>query len=423
MTEAFLQYIWKHRLFDSENLKTVEGQKITVHSTGQHNTDSGPDFFDARLTIGDTLWAGNVEVHVNSSDWLAHGHQHDKAYNNVILHVVANHNGDVKQTDGLEICTVVLSFPKQLQNNYQRLLDAETWIPCEHQVAEVDSFMIRYWLGQLAVIRLERKTIYTERILQRNVNNWEETFYQQLARSFGFSVNADPFEQLAISLPQNILAKNKGNQISIEALLFGQAGFLDEDAPLPDAYYQELQNEYIFLRKKYNLNPLQRHQWKFMRLRPVNFPTVRIAQFAGLIYRSQQMFSKVREAESVEELKEIFQQQPSSYWETHYNFFKESVTKSKTIGKTSIQSILINTVVPILFAFGKHKEEAKYRERALRFLEEIESETNHIVKKWKKLGIKTRSASDTQALIELKSMYCDGKKCLACPIGNKLVNS
>lgn len=421
MTEELLHYIWKFRLFNQIDLTTTEGESVEIIKVGSHNTDSGPDFFNAKIKIGKTVWAGNVEVHVNASDWEKHAHQKDKAYDNIILHVVYNADKKIKRENRDYIPTIELKnkLLSEVIKNYNKLNNSFSWIPCEKQINETPSIIINSTLDKLLLERLELKSQTIIQALQLNKNNWEETFYQILARSFGFKTNAEPFELIAKSLPINVLAKHKNNLFQIEALLFGQAGMLDEYHS--DKYALTLQNEYTFLRQKFKLKSIENHLWKFLRLRPANFPTIRIAQFASLVYQSSHLFSKILEAEKIKELKNLFQTSVSEYWQTHYNFGKPSTKKNKTLGDDSIDIIIINTIVPFLFVYGKYKKEEKFVERALYFLENMDAENNSIIQKWERAGIAAKSAYDTQALLQLKNEYCVNKKCLQCNIGNHLL--
>ncbi|MCB2197575.1 MAG: DUF2851 family protein [Bacteroidetes bacterium] len=419
MKEEFLHYIWKYQLFSNSALKTTHNKSVQIIKPGMHNHDSGPDFFNAKIKIEDTIWAGNVEIHINSSDWYKHNHQDDGAYNNVVLQVVYTHDKDITRANGETIPTVELCFDKKLLDNYETLIQQETWIPCEHDLNKVDSFTIQNWIEKLAVERLEEKSDRIYDLLKQTNNSWEEAFYIQLARNFGFKLNAEPFEQLTKSLPLTYLAKHKDNLFQIEALLFGQAGFLDENEG--DEYFQKLKQEYLYLKKKFNLKGIERHLWKFLRSRPGNFATIRIAQFAQLIHRSAALFSKVLQTENVKEFYTLFYIVPSDYWENHYQFNKESVKKSKSLGKSAIDILLINTIIPFLFVYGKAKGLIDLQNRAIEFLEAIKPEKNSIITKWSNLGIKSASAFETQALIQLKNRYCNHKKCLNCQIGNSLI--
>lgn len=431
MTEEFLHYIWKYRLFDSYNLTTISGEKISVIKTGDHNTDSGPDFFDARIKIDKTLWAGNVEIHINSSSWKKHNHQEDNAYNNVILHVVYNDDAIAKNANGLSIPTLVLKdkFDKKLYHRYNEFIENKAWIPCENQIAEVDEFVKKNWLERLAAERLERKSKIILDDLKLYNNDWSEVFYIHLAKNFGLKINAEPFTLLAKSLPFSILSKHKDNLQQMEALLFGQAGFLHDEADAsPNLhneegayYYFYLKKEYGFLKKKYSLEPMDVYLWKFLRMRPIAFPTIRISQFAMLLYKSDSLFSKITEARTIEQLLQLFNVNATEYWNTHYTLGKSSPKKIKRLGKDTIYSIIINTVIPFLFLYGKQKANSEYTERALKFLETLPSEKNSILVHFKKLDFKNNSALEGQSLLEMKNEYCSGKKCLNCSIGNYLL--
>ncbi len=423
MNEEFLHYIWKFKLFNQFDLFTIDNEQVEIIKVGQHNSDAGPDFFNAKIKVGDTLWAGNVEVHINASDWQKHNHQNDNAYDNIILHVVFNADIVLKRISGETIPTIELKdkISEKVIQNYLYFKSNKDWIPCEKQIAAVPPFIVNSTIDKLLLERLERKSKTIIDNLALNTNNWEETFYQLLARNFGFKTNAEPFELLAKSLPSLIIAKHKSSLLQIEALLFGQAGFLDEH--YEDAYLQKLQNEYVFLKQKYKLKSIDKHLWKFLRLRPVNFPTIRISMFANLVYNSTHLFSKIIEMESYNELKKLMNVEASVYWHTHYIFDKESKHKIKHLGNDSINTILINTIVPFLFVYGKQKDNEKYVERALKFLEQTEGEKNSIITKWKVLGISAETAYSTQALLQLKNEYCTNKKCLNCSVGNYLLKN
>lgn len=421
MTEEFLHYLWKYKRYNSANLATQNGEAIQVVKQGEHNTDAGPDFFNSKLKIGKTLWAGNVEIHIRSSDWKRHNHQSDKAYDNVILHVVYQHDEKLYRKTGEELPTLELKgkFDDQIFKKYLQFRASKAWIPCAPQLKSVESFTLNTWLDRMLVERLERKSGAILESLEVNKNNWEETFYQQVARSFGFKVNSEPFELLARSIPNSILAKHKNSLFQVEALLFGQAGLLDKQ--FTDTYPQYLQTEYAFLCKKYKLTPLDPSVWKFLRLRPFNFPTIRIAQFAALIFNSVHLFSKVIETNKPAALKKLFSVKASEYWETHYTFDKKSAKSVKSIGPDGVNNIIINTIVPFLFVYGKSKAEEKYVDLSLALLEKIEPENNSIIDKWEQFGVKTKSAYQTQALLQLKNEYCSNKRCLECAVGAKLL--
>jgi len=422
MKEDFLQFIWKHGLFRKIDLKTTDGKPLEIISSGQLNSDSGPDFFNAKIRIGDTTWAGNIEIHQKSSHWYRHRHNTDAAYDNVILHVVELNDSPVlikSQT----LPTLVISYPPEILENYEQLLRSAKWIACEDQISEYDPFLIRFWFSSLMIERLQSKTGDILNILEQTKNNWNETFYRLLARNFGMKTNALPFEMLAKSLPLQILSKHKNDLFQLEALLFGQSGLLNETL-LGDDYYLSLRNEYSYLYKKYNLSGIESHLWKFMRLRPINFPTIRIAQLAMLIHHSSALFSHILETEDLEELRKLFDVSASGYWDTHYSFNKISKNNhSKKLGDTAFNNLLINTIVPLLFVYGDQHLDQAMKDRALMMLEKLAPESNQIIRKWSELGIESRTAFETQALLQLKNNYCEHKKCLNCQLGAKIISS
>ena len=419
MKEDFLHFIWKHRLFSKSNLKAVSGEKLEIISTGTHNFDSGPDFFNARIRIGDTIWAGNVEIHTKASDWYLHRHNHDESYNNVILHVVETADREVLVNEKVLPC-LVLNYPEKLKENYFQLLQSEQWIACQDRFRLVDPFDVKFWMGALLSERLLSKTDEIRFLLQQNKNDWNETFYQLLARNFGMKTNALPFELLAKATPLGILGKHKNSLFQIEALLFGQSGLLNEEL-IGDDYFLKLREEYSFLYKKYKLNPVEAHLWKFMRLRPVNFPTIRIGQFAQLICKSTALFSKILETENLKSLELFFDVESSEYWDNHYRFNKTSKKTSKKLGSSAFQNIVINTIAPVLFVYGDINAKYELKDRALRFLDELPAENNSIIDGWEQLGVRVKSAFETQALLQLKNFYCKNKKCLDCRLGIKII--
>ncbi|NOX45739.1 MAG: DUF2851 family protein [Chlorobi bacterium] len=420
MTEEFLHYIWKFKLYGLP-VKLVTGEQISILETGQHNFNSGPDFFNAKIKIGKTLWAGNVEIHIKSSDWFAHKHQNDKAYDNIILHVVYENDKNIKRKNGESIPVVEMKgvINRALFERYQVFMTAKTGIPCQTHIHEVDRFIINNWLDRLLVERLEQKATEVDERLKFNGNNWEQTLYEFMARNFGFKVNAVPFELLSQSLPLIYLGKHKNNKHQIEALLFGQAGLLSGNCN--DEYFVDLKKEYEFLKRKFSLIPIDPHLWRFMRLRPSNFPTIRIAEFADLIFKSSHLFSNILECEKFSNLLPLFDVKPSTYWDNHYTFGKESTKRKKKLGKAAIHLIAINTIIPFVFIYGRIKNEQKYIDRALKFLDQIPGESNSIVKKWEEMGMGTQTAFNTQALLQLKNSYCNKKRCLDCSIGNALL--
>ena len=422
-TEDFLHYIWKFRLFDRINLQTTTGEELEVYSAGLHNSDAGPDFHNARLRIGTTVWAGNVELHISSSDWKKHNHSFDNAYNNVILHVVYRDDEPLILSDGRTVPTLELHsrISPDLYNRYHQLVFGQQQIiPCEGSIQTVDEMTIKNWLTRVLIERLEKRAAHVIAALDNNRGDWEETFYQFLAANFGFKTNALPFELLAKSLPQQILAKHKNNPEQIEALIFGQAGFLVDD--LADEYPKRLKHEYLFLQKKYKLVPVEKHLWKFMRMRPQNFPTVRLAQFSALIVQSNHLFSKVLDIRDVTGLRKLFTDiKVDEYWNDHYRFDTASKPLPKNLGQSSIDILLLNTFTLFLFSYGQHNKLEYYVSRSLKLLENLPAEQNSITAAFAELNVKAQSAFESQALIELKNNYCNYKKCLHCGIGNKIL--
>jgi len=423
MTERFLHYLWKMKLLHNDDLKTSGGEDVQIIVAGEHNSDAGPDFLNARVKIAGTLWAGNVEIHLKSSDWILHHHQSDKAYDNIILHVVYENDSGISRMDGSPIPCLEIKglFDAGLYETYQGLMRNPSWIPCERHLKKVEPIIIDQWLYRMMVERLEEKVQPIFQALEENHHNWEETFYQFLAQAFGSKVNSGPFNLLARSLPVKVLAKHKNNLFQLEALLFGTAGFLDEK--FSDEYPNQLRKEFNFLKKKYNLQPLKKHLWKFLRLRPANFPTVRLAQLAQLVFKSTHLFSKILETADVRSIASFFEAEPSDYWINHYRFDKISSNKKKSFGDTSIDLLLVNTIAPFLFVYGKLRGEEEYITRSLQLLEDIPAEKNNITNGWQQLGIKGRSAFDSQALLQLRNNYCKNYRCLDCAIGHKILLS
>ncbi len=420
MKEDLLYFIWKNLPFTLNGLNTTGGEKIEVISPGEFNRDAGPDFFNAKVRIGDTIWAGNVEMHIKSSDWLAHKHDGDRTYDNVILHIVTNDDKPITNSKGQQIPTITIKYPDALEWKLMNLTSSGKWIPCEESFASFDSFSTRMWLESLMIERLEQKTAQVFDLVNGAQGSWEEAFYQSVARSFGLKANALPFELLAKSTPLKVLGKHKDNLFQVEAILFGQSGLLNNIVN-PDTYTSSLQKEYKYLQHKFNLSPIDGHLWKFLRMRPTAFPTIRIAQFAKLIHKSTSLFSKIIEVYDIKEIIKLFQVNTSEYWETHYTFGKESKSTKKRIGADTISIIAINTLVPFIFAYGISKSQNNLKDKAIKLLETIKPESNSIIDKFTDLGVAAESAYDTQALIHLKSNYCDSKKCLYCHLGAKLL--
>jgi hypothetical protein len=418
--EDFLHYLWKYALYETDELLTESGENVRVMNAGQHNKDAGPDFLNAKIQIGEQIWAGNIEIHRKASDWHKHGHYKDKAYNNVILHVTTDSDAETHTESGRKLAVAELKFNPKLFNNYKEYLDSSQRPMCRNDLKLIDSFTLNNWLEVLLFERFERKTEDFRRLLNYTDNHWEEAFYIFLASAFGAKVNAAAFELTAKSLPSIILGKHKNNLFQIEALLLGQAGLLqsiqsDEDYPAA------LKKEYDFLRKKFKLKPVEGHLWKYLRIRPANFPDIRIAQFALLVHRSVHLFSKILEARNVKELQRMFDITLSDYWDTHYRIGKESPRRIKRFGKQAQTSVIINTLIPVLFFYGKQKALPEYQERAVEFLEALPPESNRIIRQWKEAGISAKNAAQSQALLQLHKVYCSPKRCLDCRIGNQLI--
>ena len=420
MTEEFMHYLWKFKLA-GVNHELTSGEPLLIMDPGSHNRDGGPDFFNARVRIGGTIWAGNVELHIRSSDWARHGHQHDDAYGNVILHVVYMDDAKVTDRHGNPFPTLALNGKVNAHTFgiYQQLMINRSWIPCAHLVSGVSRMVMTNWLDRMVAGRFDRKAQEIEGLLKTNNNDWAGAFYLHLARSFGFKVNAVPFDLLARYTPLKIIRKHRENLFQLEALLFGQAGMLS--LPHRSRYFLSLKKEYTFLKGKYNLYAVEPHLWKYLRMRPLNFPTLRIAQFAALLHRSDSLFGDILGLESPDAVLELLQARPSDYWNGHYSFKSRSPITEKKLGTHSCHSVIINSVVPFLYTFGKRKNKPAVVERSLKFLDQLPAESNSIVDRWKELGVSARSAYISQALIELKSRCCARKRCLECAIGNVLM--
>ncbi len=420
MNEDLLHYIWKYQRFSSA-LTTTDNKPIKVENPGRLNTDAGPDFINAKVHIDNTLWAGNIEIHINASDWYEHRHHQDEAYGNIILHVVFYDDKPVFDKNGNKVATLELKnhIDEQFMTGYKNFAGSKNAIPCARMTHKVKEIIISNWLEKLAIQRLQNKTETIFNKLSLNINNWEQTFYEVFARNFGFSVNAEAFELLAKSLPQQYFAKSKNNLFQIEALLFGQAGLLEKE--FADEYPAKLKTEYLYLRKKYGLTPIEGHLWRFLRIRPNNFPTIRLAQFASLIHRSESLFSKVIESNSLSEINQLFDLTCSAYWHNHYVFDKATEPSSKKPVTTTINLLIINTIVPFIFAYGKTKNDENYTEKALDFLASLPPEKNRYTLQFSLAGIIASNAMQTQAMIQLYNDYCHPKKCLHCSIGDAIL--
>ena len=423
MKEDLLQYIWKHQLFDHQDLFTIDDEFVEVIKAGLQNTDSGPDFSDARIKIGETLWAGNVELHVKTSEWKDHKHHLDPAYKNVILHVVYK-NDLLAENQTADLPPLLELYPKinpHLLEIYRQMMDSVYWIPCQENLPLVRSITKTLFNERLLVERLESKHSLIMEIVKRNQYNWHESFHQVLARSFGFNINADPFEKLAVRTPLKTLAQNRDDLFFLESLLFGQSGLIENG--FLEEYPLSLKKEYAFLRKKYDFHPMNKTEWKFARLRPANFPTLRIAQFASLLNHSNNLLSFMLEATELAELFSLFTADASDYWYNHFIFDKPVEKYSaKSLGNKSVESLVSNTAIPFIFVYGKERSNNLYIDKALGFYEKMKAEKNVILENWEKLGFENKNAFDSQSLLHLKKKYCDQKKCLSCAIGNDIMS-
>ncbi len=421
MQESFLHYLWKTKQLNDFNFITTNNEIVEILSFGKHNLNAGPDFLDAKVKIGEIVWVGNIEIHIKSSDWKTHKHYLNKAYDNVILHIVYKEDIPIVRANKTQIPCIELKekIPKGIYKKYQKLLNNTNWIPCAAHFKDINLFIKNIWLERLLIERLEEKTVVIDTDLILNTNDWETVFYHYLARSFGLNVNILPFELLAKSLPLHILRKHKTNLFQLEALFFGQAGLLEQ--PLNDNYPNRLKQEYQFLQKKYQLIALKKEIWKFMRLRPANFPTIRIAQLAALIYQSEHLFSTILDSNNVKEIIRLFKVKISSYWEKHYLFDKESKQKIKPIGINTIYLFIINTIVPFLFLYGKKRDLEIYKNKAILLLEALPPEKNNIILNWKHIDFKATTAAQSQALLQLKKQYCNKQRCLECSIGHSIL--
>ncbi len=419
MNESLLQFIWQHSLYNATALHTLSGERITVIHPGYLNTDAGPDFSRAKIKIGDTLLVGNVEIHVYSADWYKHGHQHDAAYASLALHVVYEHNSE-KLPEGIPLLELKNSIDATTIARYADLTAAGPGIPCAGQLHNVKDITREAWLSRLLAERWEQKLQEWQVMLTNSMDDWRNLLYWRLAANFGFRTNAAPFLMLARSLPLNVATRHRGDLMQLEALFFGQAGMLSED--FTDDYPRELQREYDYLKKKYQLKPLQAGQWKFLRMRPANFPTIRIAQYAALVHQSVHLFSQIIEASSVADIKPLLNVRASAYWDDHYTFDAQ-VQKPvpKKLGVTSVENIVINTIAPIQFLYASRHGQSQQQEKALSLLETVPAEHNSIISKWQETGWSPADAGQSQAMLQLYNNYCSKKRCLECAVGLALM--
>ena len=413
--EQLLHYVWKHKIFPLKELKTTTGQQVEVIDTGLANTDAGPGFFNAKLKLDGALWIGNIEIHERSSDWFKHGHHADAGYNSVILHIASEIDMEISRSNGERIPQIQLICPEAVRTNYKELLETASYPPCYRIIPSLSPFTAHSWMSALQMERFEQKATLLNERLKRCQGNWEDAFFITLARNFGFGLNGDAFETWAHQLPFRAVDKHRNDLFQIEAIFFGQAGILEDSDG--DGYYLRLKKEYTYLQHKFGLIPMDASLWRFLRLRPANFPHIRIAQLACLYHRAYGLLSRIMETETLQGVRDILKGGTSEYWLTHYTFGGSSPSRPKTLSNTSLDLLIINTVVTFLYAYGLHKGNPVLCARAGSFLEELKAENNYITRMWEQCGMKTSNAADSQALIQLKKEYCDKKKCLYCRIG------
>ena len=413
--ELLLHYVWRHKLFPLQPLQTEDGQPVEVIDSGRSNMHAGPDFTGAKVKIGGTLWVGNVEIHERASDWMRHGHDTDKAYDTVILHVVSCIDAHPVRSSGQPIPQLLLPYPEGIQEKYIQLMHADRYPPCFAVIPDLPKLMLHAWLTALGQERLLEKTAQATALLDRYKGDWERTFFITLSRSFGFGVNSDPFERWATSVPLEAVGKHRDNLFQVEAFFFGQAGLLG--SAIDDTYAASLAGEYAYLSRKFSLPPAPDCRWLMLRLRPANFPHVRIAQLAALYSRSFSLLSSLIEAETLKQIRQLFTPVTSSYWDTHYTFGKASTLRKKTLSRKSVDLLIINAVIPTLYAYGANKGDDLLCSRAESLLEQIKPEDNCVTRLWQECGLVPQHAADSQALLQLKKNYCDARKCLRCRIG------
>ena len=413
--EQLLHYVWKHKIFPLKELKTTTGQQVEVIDTGLANTDAGPVFFNAKLKLDGVLWIGNIEIHERSSDWFKHGHHADAGYNSVILHIASEIDTEISRSNGERIPQIQLICPEAVRTNYKELLETASYPPCYRIIPSLSPFTAHSWMSALQMERFEQKATLLNERLKRCQGNWEDAFFITLARNFGFGLNGDAFETWAHRLPFRAVDKHRNDLFQIEAIFFGQAGILEDSDG--DGYYLRLKKEYTYLQHKFGLIPMDASLWRFLRLRPANFPHIRIAQLACLYHRAYGLLSRIMETETLQGVRDILKGGTSEYWLTHYTFGGSSPSRPKTLSNTSLDLLIINTVVTFLYAYGLHKGNRVLCARAGSFLEELKAENNYITRMWEQCGMKASNAADSQALIQLKKEYCDKKKCLYCRIG------
>ena len=420
MNEKLLQFIWQFQYYSKTNLTTEANEPVEIIHQGSLNSNEGPDFAEAKVKIGDTLWAGSVELHVKASHWNQHRHNTNDKYRKVILHVVWEADAIITDLNKQPIPTLELQMrvPKILLDKYRHLMQQKDFVPCQQFLPVLSPLAWLAWKERLAIERLQEKSIGILQNLEFTENHWEEIFWWKIASNFGIKVNAQPFEQMAKTIPVNVLAKHKNQIHQLEALLMGQCGLLQGN--YSDSYPQMLQKEYAFLAKKYKLKPIAAKP-DFLRMRPASFPTLRLSQLASLIHHSSHLFSSILHQDNLNKVKELFNLTAIDYWHYHYLFDEAVVYKPKITGEQFINNIVINTIIPVMFAYGIHKNEEKWKDKAVTWLMQIKPEQNTITKKWSSFHVQNKNALESQALLHLKKNYCEQFRCLSCAAGNGLL--
>lgn len=427
--EILLHYIWKHRILPLHELHTTDGRLVEVIDPGLHNRHDGPDFFNAKVKIGGVMWVGNVEIHEKAADWYAHHHDSDEAYNNVILHIASVMDADIVTADGSRPPQLELHVPQSVADNYRRLLAADPYPPCREAVMRLPSLTIHSWMSALGAERIDDKGVAIERRVAQSDGSWEKAFFITLARAFGFGTNSDAFEQWATALPLMQVGHHRDHPMQVEAMFLGTAGLLDadampqrqRDAALSDAYFTALRREYAYLAHKFSLTAMPRTAWRFMRLRPQNSPYIRLSQLATLYCSRRADLSRVASCATLDEVGGALTTEVGDYWRTHYSFGNESKANAKRLSAASVQLLVVNAVVPMLYAYGRHRQDETLIQRAATLMEELPPEDNTYIRLWKECGVKAENAADTQALIQLHRRYCERKECLRCRFGYYLL--
>lgn len=423
--EQLLHYVWKHRMFPLGTLATTDGREVEVVDPGLHNYNAGPDFFNAKVRIGGVLWVGNVEIHDRASDWFQHGHDHDPHYDNVVLHVVGVADAEATTSSGRRMPQMVLTVPPTVAANYRSLLTTEKYPPCYKIIPGLTRLEVHSWMSALQTERLEQKTEAIVKRLKRSGGSWQDAYFATLARNFGFGINGDTFEEWAAHIPLQSVAHHSDNLLQVEAIFLGQAGLLSDNAlpkshreeALSDDYLRQLRGEYSYLRHKFSLQPMDGGMWKYLRLRPQNFPHIRISQLANLYYQHRAGIDRVLECATAADARRLLTIGVTPYWQTHYTFGVESKKSDKKLSAASLNVLLINTVAPTLFAYGRNTGDERLCDRSFDLLDELKPEDNNITRMWEEVGLKVESAGDSQALLQLKKQYCDRRDCLRCRFG------